>query len=148
MATLDALSSTKATMSENLSVGLVQEIFDQSSWRLYISTVHFGVETLITRFLSTHALMPGVVSETLYASVSVATFRYTDREGALFEGYLFLNGAVIRIIDGERTIYCLYVDASTASMWGYPPNFLSYKDRHPSTEKREVSGKQVDTPEV
>lgn len=128
MLTLDELSETQASVNPNVSVGLFNEIFDQASWRLYTSDVHLEAEAMANRYLGAHAQIPGGFAETLSGIMPIETFRF-QVGGKTFEGFLFLNGAVVKIHDATNYVVFLFVDETIASMWGYPSNFLSYEDR-------------------
>jgi hypothetical protein len=145
MTSLEELPTTDASLTPNISVGLFSEIFTQASWRLYLSTEHIETESLVRRFLSAHAQIPGGISDRLTGVIPIDTFRFTV-EGRLHEGFLFLNGAVVKISNDQNQMVLLFIDEETSAMWGYPPKFLSYEERIKQTRRNEnLSDQQVDT---
>jgi hypothetical protein len=85
------------------------------------------------------------VSERLTGAIPLDTLRF-EQGGRLFEGFLFLNGAVVKISNDQDYVVLLFIDEQTASVWGYPPNFLGYEDRIRQSRRNEnTSGKHVGT---
>jgi len=129
MTTLDELSTTEATLPMLESAMLMEEIFNQSSWRLYVSTEYPETEILIRRFLNAHSKIPGLFSDELSGIIPMDTFRIKNDDN-IIEGFLFLNGAVMKLHNNDKEIFSLFIDEETSVMWGYPNSFLSYADRH------------------
>lgn len=146
MPKLEELSKTEASLSPNVSVGMFDEIFNQDLWRLYVSSDHLEAESLAKRFLNVHAQIPGGVSERLTGAVPLETLRF-ERGGRLHEGFLFLNGAVVKISNGQSYLVLLFIDEETSRVWGYPPNFLSYEDRIKQSRRNEKPGDQQVDPD-
>jgi hypothetical protein len=129
MPTIEELPNTEASLSPNLSAALLKEVFEQSSWRLYVSSDNFQTKGLVNRYLASHAQVPGGVSSTMHGFVPIETFRFVA-SSKLYEGFLFSNGAVVHIQDAHgKMVLGLFIDEQTADMWGYPPSFLSYEER-------------------
>ena len=137
MYTLDNLSTHEATLNNIRSKILFQEIFDQSTWRLYLSDDNPNIESLIKRFINAHAQIPGIFSDRMTAYMPVNIFRYNEQCKTI-EGFFYINGAVVKIHDNSTTLLGLFVDEETASMWSYPDIFLSYSNRHQAEENEKI----------
>lgn len=143
MTTLEDLPKTPATLSPNLSMAVLEEVYAKSSWRCYLSTESLQTKSLTKRFLASHAQVPGGISETMQGFVPIHTFRYTAGE-TLYEGYLFLNGAVVHVVNRSgKGLLSLFIDEATADMWGYPPKFLSYEARRTPNRDEKPGDKEV-----
>lgn len=110
-----------STLSANVSEITLREICERG-WRCYSSVFVSQTETLIQRFLASHARMPGVLTEEMLALIPIDILRYTNKEnGVRVEGATFTNGAVVTVLGTDGTsVKLLFIDDVTAERWKYP----------------------------
>lgn len=102
---------------------LLDILLHKPQWRCYTTQTHSETDTLIARFLRSHARIPGMITPESQASEPAAIFYWKDTEGVHYKGATFLNGAVFYARHpGGREVRTLFVADETAQMWGgYPP---------------------------
>jgi hypothetical protein len=123
------LFDTEATKSPQVSFEIFNDIYKKEDWRLYTSVTHVETESLINRFLNSHAQIPGGLSETLPGFVPMAVIRFGAQE-RLHEALIYINGAVMFISDKDyKGAWFLFVSDTTAQTWGYSPNYLNVEER-------------------
>lgn len=116
------LNTMQATLSENVSEGLFNEIA-HSDWRIYTSINYSYTESLIRRFCGAHARVPGLFTEEMMGNTPLQVFRWKQDRAigkVLIEGALFLNGAVATVYAPGVTTHILFVKEETAQAWNYP----------------------------
>lgn len=121
---LDEILTMDATISENISRGVVLELFQQG-WRLYSHKTTWDIEGLINRYLASHARLPGVLTDESFAWRPIEVF-YFRENGIVHRGALFLNGAVYvqQDLTTGDTATLLFVSNETAEKWVYPDGFV------------------------
>lgn len=130
--TYEELLVTEPTLSQNNSQKLFFEICHQG-WRCYSNALG-DIESLVDRFLTSHARIPGAVTEQMLANQPLETLMY-NVEGLRVIGSLFLNGAVVSIFPpGKPSTQLLFVSDSTAERWSYPNHSYRYLEEHGGPE--------------
>lgn len=115
----------KPQFSGDAGANILANMISQEGWGWYKTGTHPAVEELAGRFLRSHALIPGLITETTYGVIPMETFECEAvLSGSTVEvrGGYFLNGGVSVWVfpDGEQKVW-LFVDRDTIETWGYPP---------------------------
>lgn len=122
------VSATPATVSENISRGLFLEVVNNAAWRCYVASDTGDFEELCSRFMNVDARVPSIVEGENLALVPLHVFRFSAPSGTVFEGWLYLNGAVVVTRAGAEEETFLFIDSELAISTGaYPEEFFDYR---------------------
>jgi hypothetical protein len=122
------IAMTPATVSENISRGLFLEIVQRQDWRCYIASDTSDFEEMCSRFMNQDARVPSIVEGENLALVPLNVIRFTTPTGTVFEGWLYLNGAVVVTKAGKDEETFLFIDSELARSTGtYPEEFFDYR---------------------
>lgn len=129
MMTMEEIIFAEATLSENNSLLAYHAICtEQRDWRVYSPMFsHYGIEevnTLISRYLTSHAMMPSLITKEVLAGHPIEIFSATIGDAFRIHGGLFANGAVVNVKPAQQETYnILFIDDSVATRWGYPEGY-------------------------
>lgn len=126
--TLDELTTTDATVDEEQSRLGLAECF-MTGWRCYGNDTCANLASWVQRFFTAHAKMPGLIGdELILAYQPLAVLRYYSA-GAMAEGILYSNGAVIQFHQHKTISVLLFVDDATAAYHHYPDDFVIFPQK-------------------
>lgn len=128
---LNDFTTLNPTLTESHSVAAFLEILTHEGWVCYTSTrsTHVDVDALANRFLRSHALVPGLVTEFTLATEPVAVWYWKEDNGETYKGGLFSNGAVhLRFGPDGSSDVMLFVAKETTQKWGYPDDFFIWPE--------------------
>lgn len=122
----DKISELKATVSENVSQGILQDIFlTQRGWVFYSTNFEIATIKYINRYLASHARVPGILPDSLTLGLVPIDIVRVKSGDLMMEGAVFLNGATLRLHTPTNVVDYLLMQRSDAEFWNYPP---TYKD--------------------
>lgn len=127
--TYDEVMQMEPTLSSNNSEMLFRELLTHN-WRYYSNHTTLEIDTLIERFLQSHARMPGFVTDEILAVIPIEVFEWRTPAGVGTHGALFTNGAVVSIAGTEgQLVKMLFIDETTADRWRYPEGYFIHGER-------------------
>ena len=117
----EVLAHTMPDVTGPAAVQWFLEFLFQTKWRCYSDTKNPHVETLINTFVTDHARVPGLITDSLRAIRPMKTFDGKTETGFIARGALYLNGAFFfaRNQKGVENLL-FFIDEETAKSGNYP----------------------------
>lgn len=125
------------TLTGTAAVDRFFQFLSESQWRCYSSVKHPSIDYMINAFISLHAEMPGIVTESLKAMRPIwlldgeVTLGYENNEvqHLRIRGAIYSNGAFFEVSNLIETNVLLFVDDRTAQKYSYPvDNYIRTAD--------------------
>jgi hypothetical protein len=152
MFTNDPFKDFKPSLNENISCGVVGELWTNSDWRCYVEGVCEKTYALIEQFTNGHAQTINIFGNPKVTFAPDHTFSWHANSGTYHQGALYRNGAVYRqVFPDGHSVLMLCIDEETAVNKGYPEEgWVRLKDVTKETEDAvndtgsDVSGQRSD----
>lgn len=116
----------KPTLSENVSCGLLCELWKKDDWRAYVEGIYPAVLELMDQFLARDAHTVDLFNKPKLAHEPCHTFAWQSDSGLWHQGALYINGAVYRQANPYNgdVRHLLLVDEQDAQEKDYPDGWV------------------------
>lgn len=127
---MDLFNGFKATLSENVSLMVVGELWAKEDWRSYTQGTYQATMDLIEKFLAGDAQTIGIFGKPTPAIEPDHTFSVRTESGIWHQGALYVNGAVYRQVNSHNggMNHILLIDDAFAKDHGYPEGWIRLSD--------------------
>ena len=117
---IEDLQNMQATKTASESREVMAAMLLNSHWVAFDKTEDLLIYH-IRRFLAAHCRIPGVFCDTICGAFTpLAVIRYLSNKKEIVEAAVFLNGAVVRISNGDSDEFVLFMSKEDAEFWDYP----------------------------
>ncbi len=117
---IEELQHMEATKTAIESKDIMAAILRNQGWVTYDQREELLIYH-IRRYLTAHCRVPGLFTATVCgAARPLAVLRYDANNIDRVEAAVFLNGAVVRMSDGNSEEFVLFISQEDAEFWDYP----------------------------
>jgi hypothetical protein len=116
----------KPSLSENISCGLLCELWEKDEWRAYVEGFYPDTVELMDQFLDRDAKTVNVFKHPTPAYAPCHTFAWQSNSGLWHQGALYINGAVYRQANPYNGAlrHILLIDDQEARELDYPEGWI------------------------